>query len=100
MDSFKTRISKAFPVFSKLFAPGRPALVQQTVITTTGAGSKTVTGIRKDDQFVSVINLTTPADVTGEFRISADDTIDNTGGTAFAASTKLMVTYMTWAEVR
>lgn len=94
--SASSLLAKAFPIFSKLFAVGRPPLVKQTLITTSGAGSKTITGIRTADQLVSVLDLTLIVDLTTEFKIKAADTIDNTGGTAIAASTKLLVTYLSW----
>ncbi len=96
MASLKDRIVKAFPIFSKLLATGRPPLVKQALTTTSGAGAKTIAGICPGDQLVSVVDMTLLVDLTSEFRIKAKDTIDNTGGTAIAASTKLMVTYLTW----
>ena len=69
------------------------------------AGAHTVTGIRlgsqgkqsgnKGDQLIAVLNHTDAAaivDLTSEFTITADDTIDNTGGTA-TTSDQLIVVY-------
>ena len=48
------------------------------------AGNHTVSGIVSGDAIVAVLHHTAAAamaDLTGEFSISADDTINNTGGT-------------------
>lgn len=65
------------------------------------AGDVTVTGIQKNDQLVQVlvVGLTdgTPntfsghADLTSEFSVTADDTINNAGGTSSAAKLVLVV---------
>lgn len=63
------------------------------------AGDFTVTGISTTDQLVSVLyftgagtDITDLSDLTGEFSISAADTINNTGGTATTGG-KLVVIY-------
>lgn len=60
------------------------------------AGNHTVTGIvLADDEIVSVLHETIAGfivDLTSEFTIDSDDTIDNTGGTA-TTSDSLIVTY-------
>jgi hypothetical protein len=62
------------------------------------AGDHTVTGIETDDELVCVLHLPDAgavddmADLTGEFSISAADTINNGGGTATTAG-KLLVIY-------
>lgn len=73
--------------------------VHQTVIDGGAAGNHTVTGILATDELISVIHvegdgtqLTGAADLTDEFSISADDEIDNTGGTA-TTNGVLIVTY-------
>lgn len=67
------------------------------------AGPLTLTGIRKNkDYIVSVISLVvsdlvpwgTATDLTSQFSISADDTIDNTGGTA----TTLKGVFVVWYQ--
>ena len=63
------------------------------------AGNHTVTGIKTDDELFLVLYLagagtdvTDVSDLTGEFSISADNTINNTGGTATTGG-KLLVLY-------
>ena len=64
--------------------------ISQTVVAGGAAGDFTVTGIKPRDTLVSVVALQVGAavgvdgveDLTGEFSISAADTINNTGGTA------------------
>lgn len=62
--------------------------VKQTIVAGAAAGNVTVTGVKTRDALVSVLHLDfndtgeIGADLTGEFTISAADTIDNTGGTA------------------
>jgi hypothetical protein len=48
------------------------------------AGNLTVTGIQKNDQLVIVQDLsgTAPANLSSEFTVTADNTINNTGGTS------------------
>lgn len=59
------------------------------------AGDHTLTGIRPEDKLVAVVGCTltlsegapntiawTFSDLTSEFSITADDTVNNTGGTA------------------
>lgn len=46
------------------------------------AGALTCTGVQAEDRLVQVYNETDDADLTSEFSITGDDTIDNTGGTA------------------
>lgn len=70
-----------------------PAL-KYFVIAEGAAGDHTVTGIRPEDKLVAVIGVTlvlsegapntiafTAQNLTSEFTISADNTINNTGGT-------------------
>lgn len=46
------------------------------------AGNVVVTGIKKGDALISVVNQAAAgADLVGEFSVTADDTINNTGGT-------------------
>lgn len=63
------------------------AVIEQTIIAGGSAGAHTVTGIETTDDLLAVIEIDgtdaseTYADLTSEFSISADDEIDNTGGT-------------------
>jgi hypothetical protein len=55
------------------------------------AGNLTVTGIKLDDRLVLVQDLTNGnSDITTEFSITADDTINNTGGTSTNAHSVLV----------
>lgn len=62
------------------------------------AGNRTVTGIATGDALISVLHLPDAgavdaiADLTGEFTISAANTINNAGGTA-STNGKLLVIY-------
>lgn len=61
--------------------------VTTTIIAGGAAGNHTVTGIKPRDTLVAVLHSDytdaseTGTDITGEFSISAADTINNTGGT-------------------
>lgn len=126
MTSYKDRIIKAFPVFSHLFKNPflKTAIVvggaagdltvagikpddeivsvvnisgnTQTVVAGAAAGDITVTGIKADDVLKSVLNLTDGTNVTAEFTITADDTINNTGETATTGDVLLVV----WEKVK
>lgn len=56
-------------------------------VTGGAAGALTATGVLATDRLVRVYNETGDADLTAEFTISADDEIDNTGGTATTGDT-------------
>lgn len=94
--SFKTRLIKAFPVFSKMLSRPKPVL-RQVIVTGAAAGDVTVTDIKKEDEIVSVLNLTDLTDVTSEFKILTDGKINNTGGTS-TATKKVLVTWLAWTE--
>ena len=94
--SFKDRIIKAYPVFSGLLGRNKP-FFRQSVATGATAGDVTVTGIKKGDELVSVINLSDLTDVTSEFKILADGKVNNTGGTS-TATKKVMISWLAWAE--
>lgn len=61
------------------------------------AGDITVTGIESQDELVSVTHLSSATnvlsteDLTDEFSVTADDTINNTGGTSTADGALLVV---------
>ena len=64
------------------------------------AGDHTVADIKIGDQLVSVMHHTAaglPADLTGEFTISADGVINNDSGTD-TSSDFLIVTWMSWTS--
>lgn len=73
--------------------------VKTTIVAGGAAGDHTVTGIKARDTLVSVLHQDytdaseTGDDLTGEFSISADDTINNGGGTATTGGF-LVVTYL------
>lgn len=94
--SFKSRLRAAFPIFSEMLSRPKP-IVMQKIVTGAAAGNVTVSGIKKDDQIVSVLNLSDLTDVTDEFKILANGAINNTGGTT-TATKKVMVTWLAWAE--
>lgn len=62
-------------------------MVKATIIAGGAAGDHTVSGIRATDALVAVLFVDftdaseTGSDITGEFTISGDDTINNGGGT-------------------
>ena len=62
-------------------------VLQSTIIAGGAAGNHTVTGIRVGDNLVAVLQIDatdateTYADLTAEFTITGDDTINNVGGT-------------------
>ena len=96
MASAKDRIRKAFPVFSKLFSRPTP-FIRETIITGAVAGDLTVSAIKKEDQLVSVLNMTDLTDLTAEFSIPDDGKINNTGGTS-TATKKVKVLWLAWTE--
>jgi hypothetical protein len=74
--------------------------IRQAVVAGAAAGDITVTGVKTRDRLVSVlravgggVDVTDVDDLTGEFIITAADTINNTGGTATTGST-LVVTWL------
>lgn len=73
--------------------------IRQTIIAGGAAGNHTVTGIKTRDTLVSVLHVDftdaseTGANRTAEFTITADNTINNTGGTATTGGF-LVVTYL------
>ena len=87
-DLSVTGIKKGDDVIGALKLPA----IENVAIVGGAAGDLTVTGITTADRLVSVINLTDGVDLTSEFTISADDTINNTGGTSSAAD-QVQVTY-------
>lgn len=94
-----------------LFTPNPSGIIPRVRLTPVpggAAGDLTLTGIKDgEDKILSVMHLTltlaegTPnttdawaiADLTSEFSISADDTINNTGGTATTNDLLLVLWY-------
>lgn len=58
-----------------------PATFTKAVIAGGAAGNHTVTGISTTDILLAVLDLTTAADLTSEFTVTAADTINNAAGT-------------------
>lgn len=69
------------PSWYAAFGRWVPTTFTKTVIAGGAAGNHTVTGILTTDILLAVIDLTTEADLTSEFTITATDTINNGGGT-------------------
>lgn len=78
--SFKNRIIAAFPVFSGLFRRAKP-FIRQVIVNGAPAGDVSVSDVKKDDELVSVINLSDITDLTSEFKVSGNGAINNSGGT-------------------
>lgn len=63
-----------------------------TVVAGGAAGALTVTGIKADDLLLAVIDVSAAGpNLVSEFTITADDTIDNTGGTDTTGMVLLVV---------
>lgn len=73
----------------------KAGFIKQALIAGGGAGNHTVTGIKAGDELVSVLHNTagTLADLSSEFSVAADDTINNTGGTVTTGD-QLWVTWL------
>jgi len=106
--SFKERIQRAIPIWRQMLERPTP-FVRQAPIDGSTAGIFTVADIKKGDQLVSVIEVTTTTaalvDRTAEFVLNTDEgqlirvdaEIDNTGGTDTSGDA-LIVTWLAWAE--
>lgn len=97
MANFKDRLITAFPVFSGLLKRTKTLVMSKGIAGGT-AGDHTVANIAIGDQIVSVMHhsvASISADLTGEFTISADGIINNTGGTDTSADF-IIVTWMSW----
>jgi adhesin HecA-like repeat protein len=74
-------------------------LIQTAVVAGAAAGDVTVTGIKLDDKICGVIVLDrnataaniTLAALTSEFKVTAADTINNTGGTSSSGDALLVI---------
>lgn len=97
----KDRMKRSGPIWRRLvqraFGSDNKGFVKAAAIDGGAAGDHTVTGILTGDHLVSVIATqnhatTLPAgDLTSEFSITSDGTINNTGGTATADMLLLVV---------
>lgn len=61
------------------------------VVAGAAAGDITVTGIQLYDNLVLVQDLTTGINLASEFTVTADNTINNTGGTSTSGHATLVV---------
>lgn len=93
--SFKDRLIQSFPILGDLLESG--PMVKQTAASGAVAGDVSVTGIKFGDELISVVNLADGADLTSEFSITDDGTINNAGGTATDADT-LLVMWHPWSN--
>jgi hypothetical protein len=66
--------------------------IKSRTVAGAAAGNLTVTGIKKGDRLISVqpVNVAA-ANLVGEFTVTADDTINNTGGTSSATQVVLVI---------
>lgn len=60
------------------------------------AGNVTATGIQFGDGLMAVIDMTTRADLVAEFTVTADDTINNIGGTSTNGHNVLVLFHRKW----
>ena len=101
----KDRMLRSSPVWRRIinraFGVTNKGIVMQQSVAGAVAGNVTVSKIRKNDHLVSVIMVTATtaalADRTSEFTITANGTINNTGGTT-SASNFLLVTWEAFDE--
>lgn len=96
----KDRMLKASPVWRRLVARAfniqtNKGLVMTQAVAGAAAGNITVSKIKKGDHLVAVIQVTATTaalvDRTSEFSITADATINNTGGTSTATHSLLVI---------
>ena len=73
-------------------ASGVLGMTRMAHVAGAAAGNVTVTGIKLGDRLMHVIRIDgAGADLVGEFTVTADNTINNTGGTPTAAQTILVM---------
>ena len=89
--SYKKRLIRAFPVFSKMLI--KSPLVRMTIVPGAAAGAIAVSAILSEDELISVIDLTDSTDVTSEFSITANAVIT---GTAATTGKSLLVLWHPW----
>ncbi|MBA2704130.1 MAG: hypothetical protein H0U60_09790 [Blastocatellia bacterium] len=69
--------------------------VKSRTVAGAAAGNLTVTGIKKGDKVVTVVAVSAPgAGIASEFTVTADNTINNTGGTSTAGVTAVLVQWI------
>ena len=96
METFKNRLKRALPVFSNMLGRSTP-LIRQAIVAGGSAGDHTVAGLKAKDELVSVIHYTAgalPADLTAEFSIVGDATVNNTS--TDTSSDAILVTWIAW----
>lgn len=68
------------------------ANIRSRTVAGAAAGNVTVTGIKKDDKLIMVQQVNAAgASLTTQFSVTADDTINNTGGTVTTGMTLLVL---------
>lgn len=73
-------------------ATGQLNEIRTRTVAGAAAGNLTVTGIKKGDRLIAVQPVSlAAANLVNEFDITADDTINNTGGTSSATQTVLVM---------
>ena len=73
-------------------ASGELGMIRVAHVAGAAAGAMTVTGIKKGDKLIAVVRIDAAgADLVSEFTVTADNTIDNTGGTSTAGQTVLVM---------
>ena len=95
----KDRMKRANPIWRRIvrraFGDENKGFVMVQAVAGGAAGNRTVSRIRKDDHLVSVVAMRGTADgagdLTTEFSLTADATINNTGGTNTTNMTLLVI---------
>lgn len=91
----KDRMRRASPIWRRIvkraFGVEDKGFVMAEGATGAAAGDVTVTGIKANDHLVGVFNFDDGADLTSEFSITGDGTINNTGGTSTATDNLLVI---------
>lgn len=73
-------------------ASGELGMIRTRTVAGAAAGDLTVTGIKKGDKLIAVQPVSVAsANLVGEFTVTADDTINNTGGTSSATQVVLVI---------
>jgi hypothetical protein len=66
--------------------------IQSRTVAGAAAGNLTVTGIKKGDRILTVVAVSAPgANLADQFTATADNTINNTGGTSTAGVVAVLV---------
>ena len=91
----KDRMKRHDPIWRRLvkraFGSENKGFVKAIGAAGGAAGDISVTGILQGDHLVCVYNVTDTADLTSEFSITADGTVNNTGGTATTGDSLLVI---------